>query len=103
MGQGGARQREKQENRDEGQSGAEDEPLRGLDYADFSFKSCNDRNYGQNEIHGVVVEKLARDFGSQGGKVELPEQTNAVAMESKTDEMVLNIPIKNRDTTNGGD
>jgi hypothetical protein len=69
---------------------------------DFPFESCNDCDNGQNEVDGIVVEKLACYFSSESAEIEFVSAYTST-MEAEADEVVLEVPIEDENAADGGD
>ena len=93
---------EKQEDHNQRQRNAKDEPLRGFIKVEPLFDGCNYCDNGQNEVDGVVVEKLTSDFCSESAEIEFVS-AYASTMETEADEVILKVPIEDGDATDGGD
>ena len=101
MGEGGASEGKNQEDQNHWQSNAQNKPLHLFVKLKPLFECRNGGDNGQNEIDRVVIEELPSDFGTEGVEVELvPADTCTV--EAETDEVVLKVPVKNRDAADGG-
>ena len=98
MGQCRACEGEKQEYHNQRQRDAQDKALLGFLKVESLFEGCNDCDDGQHEVDGVVVEKLACQFGGEGTEIEAA-QPDPLAMETETDEIVVDVPVKDGNAT----
>ena len=100
MGQCGAGQREKPKQGNHRQGYAQDEALRRFRHAYSPFERSDERKDRQNENHGVVIEKLASQFGAESTEIK-HITTHATAMKAEAYKVVFQVPIQDGDTTKG--
>ena len=74
--------------------------MSGFFDAVFPFENCNDCDDGQNEVDGIVVEKLTGDFSAESTEIEFVS-ANTSPMEVETDEVILKVPIEDGDAADG--
>ena len=60
---------------------------------------CHDNEDIDN---GVIVEKFPENFSAEVFEMGLAKPADAVAVEAKTDEIVLDVPNQNRQKANEG-
>ena len=100
MGQGGPSQREDPKEQDEWQGDAEHKPFDGSVHVDSAQESSNDGNDGDDEVDGIVIKELSCHFRTKIAEVDFSEQTHSVAVEIEADEVVLDVPNEDGQTTN---
>ena len=93
MRQGGSCQGKKPKQEYHRQCGEQKQPL--CRFVDFYLvlnqgDNCDD---GQDEIHGIVVEKFAGKFSTYIIKGGFCKKADPVAVKTETDEIVLVIPV----------
>ena len=93
MRQSGSCQGKKPKHEYHWQGGEQKQPFCGSVDFYLILNQGDDRNDGQDEIHGIVVEKLTGKFGAYIIKGGFCKKADAVAMESETNEIVLIIPV----------